>query len=78
MLGDVHGKRGFAHGRAGGDDEHFPRVQAAGHVVEHMKPGGQSSDATLVGDELLDAGDRVVHHFLHRRNARADPLLADL
>ena len=34
VLGDVHGQRGLAHARPGGDHDHFAPMQAAGHLVQ--------------------------------------------
>ena len=39
VLGDVHGERGFAHGRTRGDDDHFGLVQAVGHFIELRQAG---------------------------------------
>ena len=44
MLGDVHRERRFAHAGSRGDDDHFGRVQAVGHLVEFGEPGRQAGE----------------------------------
>ena len=73
VLDDVHGEGGFAHGGAGGDDDHLAVLQAVEHVVEFEEAGLQAA-AVLVLDGLED----LVQHGLHRRHGLADFFLGDV
>ena len=53
VFGDVHGQGSLAHGRARGNDDHFPFMQTGGHFIEIGKAGGNAGEhATGFGDTL--------------------------
>jgi len=47
ILRDVDGKRRLAHGRAGGDDDQFALLKAAGLAIEVGEIGGQTGHFPL-------------------------------
>ena len=70
VLSDVQGKRRFAHGGAGGQNEELAAVQAAGHFVQLEKSSGNAFvslagvkkgvEAALEGfDDAIGADERV-------------------
>ena len=54
---EVHSQRGLSHGRASGDDDHLPRLQTVGHVIDVPESGVDS-----FGDfPLLNLVEMVKH-----------------
>ncbi len=65
VLDDVHGERGFPHGRASGDDEHFTALQAGADFVELGVAGGEAAELTGVLQHVFDGVDGIVYVVLH-------------
>lgn len=67
VLDDVHRERGFPHGGARRDDDHFPAVEAVRHLVEVVELGHDAAGVPVgvihVVDGLDDLED-VDPHFL--------------
>ena len=78
VLDDIHDERGFTHGRAGRDDDHFAAMQAAGHFVEVEEAGADASDHALALMIILDGVDGAMDQVLHLHRGGLDTVLADL
>lgn len=57
VASHAEGESGFAHARAGGENNHFPRFEARGELVELIEAGGDPAVVALAFDEPLDDGD---------------------
>ena len=77
MLGDVHHERGLAHRRTGGDDEHFPRLEALAHAVEVGVTGGRALDFDVAGKQGLEVADDFADRLLDVEAAGGLVALAD-
>ena len=78
MLGDVHGERSFAHRRPRGDDDHFARMQPAGHLVQVGEPGGDAGQHALTVVEILDRGDGILDQVFDGLRLALHARFADL
>ena len=70
VLGNVDGKRRFAHGGARGDDDQLALLQAAGHVVELGEVGGQAGDLAALLVEVVDGAEGVLDDLVERLQGR--------
>ena len=77
VLGHVHGKRGFAHGGARGDDDHLGGVESVGHFVELGEAGGQAGDRAAPFIQLLDGVDGLHDLVLHAGGLVLEAVLRD-
>ena len=72
VLDEVHGEGGFAHGRAGGDDDHFAALQAIEHVVELVEAALQAVLAAV-----FDHLENFVQDLFHGLDGVTDFLVRD-
>ena len=77
VLRDVDGEGGFAHGRAGGNDDQLAFLQAAGHAVELSKVGGQAGDFAALLVEVVDGAKGVADDLVEGLEAVGDAFLGD-
>ena len=61
----VQGERRFAHGGAGGDDDHLSAVQALGELVEVCEARGNTVELALVLFDVLQGVEDVRAHLRH-------------
>jgi hypothetical protein len=73
-------KRGLAHGRARGQDDHVAGLQARRHAVEVVEAGGHARDVVRVVGHLLDAVQQLHDQAVHALEALLHPraFLADV
>ena len=77
VLGDVHGERGFAHGRARGKNDEIGLLKAAGHFVEIGVMGFEAGDALAALEKRVDGAEGVADDILNALEAFADTLLGE-
>jgi hypothetical protein len=71
-------KRGLSHAGSARDDEELGALEARGHLVELLEPGGQADDALATPRRLLHLLDGAVDDVLDVLVGRAAARLADL
>ena len=74
MFGNVHGQRGFTHGRAAGKNHQIAGMQPGGDGIKIAEAGGKPGNAALVGAQQLDALLDARHDRLHVEVAGAGVL----
>src|SRR6202041_3513461 len=75
VLSNVDGEGGFAHRRAGGDDDQFVLLQAAGHAVKLGEVGGQTGDFAALLIKVVNGAKRVLDDLVQRLKALRNALL---
>src|SRR6185369_10540774 len=78
VLGDVHGKSGFAHRGTRRDDDQVRRLQAAGHSVEFFVVRLQPGDALAVLVEIVEREAALFDDVFDPHEAAADAVLGNL
>ncbi|MPM63517.1 hypothetical protein SDC9_110397 [bioreactor metagenome] len=69
VLGNVHRKRGLAHGRTRGQHHQIARLQAAGHAVQIGKTRGDAGHVHRVIGLFLNVVQQVDHQRIERLKA---------
>ena len=65
MFCNIDGQCGLAHGRACCKNDQIPRLQASGHAVQVIKPGGHTRHIIGVVSHLLHAVQQLNHQRVH-------------